>query len=91
MIAVEPERVTEVRIGSSITLSVEAVGLRLVFAWQRTDGRPLTGNPRVEGASTSLLRIRDMQAEDSGGYVCEVTNIAGIVRSREAVVTVSKS
>ena len=90
VIIVHPESIFNISDKSMITLSLDAEGLRLSFSWQRTDGRPLTGTPRIEGASTSLLRIRDVEEGDAGGYVCEVSNAAGTVRSREATITVSK-
>ncbi len=90
VIVVEPESMSDVRTRSTVTLSVDAEGLRLSFSWQRTGGRSLADDPRIEGTDTSSLRIRGAEVADSGSYVCEVSNAAGTVRSREAIISVSK-
>ena len=92
VIVVEPEDMVEVRIGSTLTLSVEATGIGLAYLWLRTSGTAvsLVDHPRVDGARTSQMRIREVESADSGGYACEVSNSAGTVRSREATVVVSK-
>ena len=90
VIMIEPESMLDVRSGSNVTLSVEAVGLHLLFSWQRNDGKSLTSDPRVSGASTNRLTIQGVVVEDSGEYVCEVSNAAGTVRSKRAIISVSK-
>jgi N-acetylgalactosamine-6-sulfatase len=50
------------------------------YQWYR-DGVPLVDGPKVEGASTHLLELRDLELGDSGQYVCRVKNSAGSVES----------
>ena len=89
MIVVDPVSVLNVIVGTTIMLSVEADGFNLTYLWQHTDGRSLD-NPRIEGTRSNRLRINEAEEEDAGGYVCEVTNAAGSVRSMVAVINISK-
>lgn len=90
VIVVQPVNVLDVESGSFVALSVEAMGISLTYSWQRMDGVPLTGNPRIEGVSTSRMTIREVQVGDSGVYLCEVSNTVGTIRSREVTISVSK-
>ena len=91
VVVVQPESMLEVESGSSIVLTVEASGIGLAYSWLRTDGIPLTGILRIEGIDTNQMTIREAEVDDSGVYVCEISNAVGTVRSREVTISVSKS
>lgn len=71
-----------VKRGSSFTLQVTATGSGpLSYQW-RQNGRP------IRGATASTLTIRKARWHDAGIYTVEVSNRAGTVRSKPAVVRV---
>ena len=89
VITTHPESQMDVRQGSNITFSVDAEGLRLSFSWQRRDA-PFASEQLVMGLDTRSLTIFQVEFEDAGLYACEVSNRAGSVLSRDAVLTVGE-
>lgn len=90
-ILADPEDLLDIRTGSNVTFTISAEGLRLTFAWQRTDNPLLTSNPRFVGADTGSLTVYSVRFSDAGMYLCWVSNGAGSVSSMEAVLTVGRS
>jgi hypothetical protein len=71
-----------VKRGSTFTLQVTATGTGpLSYQW-RKDGRP------IRGATASSLIIKKARWHDSGIYTVDVSNRAGTVRSKPALVRV---
>jgi hypothetical protein len=68
-------------VGGQVTLSVEATGTDLIYQWLR-NGQPLPG------ANGSMLILSDLQTSDAGQYSVAISNPAGRVESRTAVVGV---
>ena len=59
----------------------------LGFQWGK-DGNSLTDNGNVSGATTAQLTITGVKESDAGTYSVIVTNEAGLIKSREATMTV---
>ncbi|MBO7108361.1 MAG: immunoglobulin domain-containing protein, partial [Verrucomicrobia bacterium] len=79
----QPQDVT-VDEGNSFVLSVTATGTEpLDYQWFK-DGAV------IEGATASVYEVTTAQTSDSGSYTVRVSNEAGTVTSREALVTVNK-
>ena len=79
----QPQDVT-VNEGNSFMLSVTATGTEpLAYQWFK-DGT------EIEGATASVYEVTTAQTGDSGSYAVRVSNEAGQVVSREALVTVNK-
>ncbi len=73
----------EVPLGGSVTLSVNATGTSpLQYAWTKV------GDPTVIG-DEAMLNLFDVTADVVGGYRVEVSNGAGSITSRDAVVTLA--
>lgn len=68
--------------GSKLELEVIATGDNLKYQWKK-DGSNLSGK------TESTLTINNVKPEDSGTYLCEVTNNCGSVLTEEAAVTVN--
>ena len=67
--------------GSSVSLSVLAIGsLPMTYQWQR-NGVPLSDGGRISGASTATLSISAADIEDVGVYSVVVANAFGAVPS----------
>jgi hypothetical protein len=88
--AVDPPQITRqpqgqtVEPGSSVTLSVEALGtLPLAYEWHRDGGT-------LSNASSALLVITNAQPDNAGSYTVVVRNCAGSVTSSNAPVTVNR-
>ncbi|MCL4179497.1 MAG: immunoglobulin domain-containing protein [Verrucomicrobia bacterium] len=80
-ISAEPEDVT-VSAGESLTLRVIASGTSpLAYQWF-ADSEPM------EGETSSTLHLSNVRASDAGRYSVVVSNTAGEVTSRSALVTV---
>jgi hypothetical protein len=83
VITQQPQDVT-VNEGSAFALSVTATGTEpLAYQWFK-DGA------EIEGATASVYEVTTAQTGDSGSYTVRVSNEAGTVTSREALVTVNK-
>lgn len=87
---VEPPVITQqsvdvtVNEGTSFSLSITATGTEpLAYQWFK-DGA------EIEGATASVYEVTTAQTSDSGSYTVRVSNEAGTVTSREALVTVNK-
>ena len=77
--------------GSSVTLSVQAVGTEpLAYQWQR-ESLPLADGPLISVATTSALTLSNLQTNDSANYSVVVTNVAGSMVSSNAFVLVLPS
>ena len=93
----QPPQVTDHPVGKSnivpgtdVSFSVTATGTApLSYQWQK-DGVDLTDGGSITGATTAILTITGVMESDEGGYGCVVTNIAGMVTSDTATLTVGK-
>ena len=73
-----------------MSFSVTATGTEpLSYQWQK-DGVDLTDGSSITGATTATLTIADVMESDEGGYMCVVTNTAGMDTSNTALLTVGK-
>jgi hypothetical protein len=80
-IGLQPQSQT-VEVGDPVTLTVQAGGtLPLIYQW-RKDGVDL------DGQTNATLQMTSIQAVDQGRYTVKVSNVAGVVVSDEAVLTV---
>ena len=76
--------------GDIVSFGVTATGTApLTYQWQK-DGVDLTDGGRITGATTATLTITGVMESDEDGYRCVVTNIAGIVTSNTATLTVGE-
>ncbi|MHC1766691.1 MAG: immunoglobulin domain-containing protein [Verrucomicrobiia bacterium] len=74
--------------GSTLDLSVQAIGAApLAYQWQHK-GVALSDGDRISGATTSHLQITDVKAEDAGAYAVVVSNSYGSTNSLAVVVNV---
>jgi len=93
-VATSPVIVTQptnqaVALGSNATFAVTAVGISpLSYQWQ-TNGVNLTDGGGISGSTNNVLTITDVQTNNSGTYTVIITNIAGMVTSSNAVLTVA--
>jgi hypothetical protein len=71
-------------VGGQVTLLVEATGPNLSYQW-------LKNGQRIEGATSAELTLSNVQTNDAGNYNVIVSNPAGRVASRTAVVGVVAS
>jgi hypothetical protein len=72
-----------VNAGASVTLSVVATGSPApTYQWRKN-------GVLVSGATGASLTLANAQASDAGAYTVTVTNLAGIVTSSPAVLTVN--
>ena len=89
-VTVHPVDQTNIVPGSDVSFSVTATGTApLSYQWQK-DGVDLTDGGSITGATTATLTITSVMESDEGGYRCVVTNIAGMVTSNTATLTVGK-
>jgi len=87
LIVVGPESRTNVA-GTAATFSAIATGTPpLSYQW-RFNGADLTDGGLVTGAITSTLGITFVQPDDAGSYTLVVSNMAGVVTSTVATLTV---
>lgn len=70
--------------GGQVTLQVEASGPNLAYQW-------LKNGQAIQGATEPLFTLSGLTAADAGEYSVAVSNPAGRVRSRAAVVDVVDS
>ena len=86
VITTQPASRTAV-VGGSTTFSVVASGTSpLAYRW-RFNGSSLTDGGQISGASSPILSIGNVQAANAGGYSVQVSNVAGVVTSQVAVLT----
>ncbi len=90
IINVQVLNATNVSVNSDVVFSIIAEGLRLSYAWQRVGGPLLISEARYEGEDTDTLTIRRAEMNDSGSYVCAVSNSAGTETSTAVLLTVCK-
>ena len=88
---VHPVDQTNIVPGSDVSFSVTATGIApLSYQWQK-DGVDLTdGGSSIIGATTATIAITGIMESDEGCYRCVVINIAGIVTSDTAMLTIGK-
>ena len=87
---VHPVDQTNILPGSDVSFSVTATGTApLSYQWQK-DGVDLTDGGSITGSTTATITITGVMESDEAGYRCVVTNIAGMVTSDTAVLTVGK-
>ena len=90
-ILMNPEDVIGIELGSNVTFSIMADGIRFAYQWKRGDDSPLpTNNSRFQGVTTRSLTILNVQLSDTGSYICVVSNAAGRVVSTEVMLTISE-
>jgi hypothetical protein len=68
-------------VGGQVTLLVEAAGPSLAYQWLK-NGQP------IAGATGSTLTLSGLRTNDAGNYSVAISNPAGRIRSRTAVVDV---
>jgi len=73
--------------GSTIVLSVSAVGTDLSYQWRR-NSQPLSDNERISGSSTNSLTIANATSADAGSYDVIASAFCGEDVSQAAVVEV---
>lgn len=83
----QPKDVT-MTTGNTTNLSVTAIGSSTLSYQWATNGVPLLNGAKYSGVSTPTLTIANAQVADSGSYVVTVSDTAGSVDSRAAVVNV---
>jgi hypothetical protein len=57
--------------GKIIKLTAKAAGPSLTYQWKK-DGQPLSDTVNVTGSQTANLNLKNLQADQSGLYACEV-------------------
>lgn len=67
--------------GTEIAFTVSAKGDNLKFQWMK-DGKDL------QGKTSSVLRLNNIQKSDAGKYSCKISNDCGSVTSNEATLNV---
>ena len=71
--------------------TVVATGDELIYQWQRDGSNLMDTSGMLEGVTTAMLMVLNVQGEDEGSYRCVVTNGAGdSVTSDDAILTVGK-
>ena len=75
--------------GTTVTLSVAAVGTPLITYQWRKNGVDLKNAGKVSGAKSDTLTIGNVQPADAGEYQVVLTDLAGSVTSAVAVLTIS--
>ena len=60
----------------------------MIYQWQK-DGVDLTDGSNINGSTTATLTITSARVSDSGSYIVQVVNAAGIATSDEAILTVN--
>jgi hypothetical protein len=86
-ITVQPKS-QSIESGSNVTFAVTATGTGpLSYQWQ-VNGTNLVNGGSISGATTNVLKISNVQTNNSGSYTVIVTNLAGSVTSSNAVLTV---
>lgn len=80
-----------VGIGAAVTFSVAATGVGdLAYQW-RHEGVPLTDGGNIAGATTSLLSIDPVTAQDSGHYDVITTDECASATSKTALLLVAEA
>jgi hypothetical protein len=75
--------------GDQVSFTVAASGSPpLIYQW-RFYGTNLTDNSRITGSQTSSLTLSNLVVSDSGAYVVNVSNGAGVTNSLPATLTVT--
>jgi hypothetical protein len=73
---------------STVAFGVTAIGTEpLVYQWSK-NGAPLSDNEGVDGSTTPALLLISVAPDDAGAYSVSVSNLAGMVFSSTAVLTV---
>lgn len=70
--------------GVPLTLSVKATGPNLAYQWYK-------GTTALAGKTDATLSFASLASGDGGTYSVTVTNVAGVVPSAQATITVSSS
>jgi subtilase family serine protease len=77
--------------GAMATFTVGATGgLPLYYQWQ-DNGTNLTDGGNISGSTTTNLVISNVSAANVGTYTVVVTNLAGVVTSSNALLTITPS
>jgi N-acetylmuramoyl-L-alanine amidase len=74
--------------GASATFTVAAAGEEPLFYQWRKGGVNLENAEHVDGANDETLLLSDLTADDAGSYTVVVSNVAGVVTSATAVLTI---
>jgi hypothetical protein len=74
--------------GSAASFEVSAAGPDLTYQWRR-GGEDLVDAGNVSGATTCSLTVSNVTQEDAALYSVVITNLAGTVTSRDAVLTIN--
>ncbi len=83
----QPQSATNI-MGTTANFGATASGTApLTYQWQY-NGAPLSNGGRVSGASTTVLAISGLVAGDAGNYSLVVSNVAGMITSSVASLTV---
>ena len=88
MITRHPKK-QSVAIGVNVKFSIEAIGKKLRFQWQK-DGSDLVNGDKYRGVYTDTLHIVAVEGSDEGDYRCLVENDVGRLFSDEALLSFGK-
>jgi hypothetical protein len=75
-----------VLVGSAASFSVVGTGTALGYQWLH-DGKPLSNDSRITGATAATLIVANVQPSDVGGYTALVTNLLSSATSAIASLT----
>lgn len=79
-----------IEVGYPVVLfAVSSDGGSLTYQW-RKDGKPLTDDARITGATTNTLRIAAAELADDAAYDVMISNTCGLTISRPARLTVAQ-
>jgi uncharacterized protein (TIGR02145 family)/uncharacterized repeat protein (TIGR02543 family) len=74
-----------VTVGQPVTFSVSATGTNITYQWQRD-------SVNISGANSTSYQITSSALADNGkSFRCVITNTAGVVTSRSAILTVGQN
>ena len=72
------------------SFTVEASGEGLSYQWFGPGGALSDISGEIDGATTAMLQIFNVQSDDEGDYRVRVTNVGGSVESDIASLSISK-
>ena len=89
MLITQPNSISVIA-GESATFTVVATGEGLSYQWFGPGGALSDISGEIDGATTAMLQIFNVQSDDEGNYRVRVTNVGGLVDSDEVILSLSK-
>ncbi len=77
--------------GGTAQLKVLASGISPLYYQWTLNGTNLTDTGRISGSESNLLTITHLNAGDAGAYSVTVSNVAGVVVSQPAILTIQET